>query len=65
MKARIVLKMEVPEKFRAKLGILMEQFKEDLETSLCAAYQLPPEKVFVSEILQLNEKEKKEKGEEK
>lgn len=56
MKAKIVVKMEVPDKFvTAGNGIMMEQFKEDLEVSLCASYHLPPEKAFVTQITQLKD----------
>lgn len=56
MRAKIIVKMEVPDKFvTAGNGIMMEQFKESLEIALCADYQLPQEKVFVTQITQLRE----------
>jgi hypothetical protein len=57
MKAKITLKMAVPDKYQTVgNGIMMEQFKNDLEITLCANYKLPPEKVFVNRIEQVNEK---------
>ena len=54
MRAKIIVKMEVPDKFvTAGNGIMMEQFKASLEITLCASYQLPPEKAFVTQITQL------------